>query len=72
MKASVALGAPRGQRARLDRRVTPASPERRASLAGEVYLDRADLRESRAARESEDRRASEDCEEKGAKTERTG
>lgn len=56
----------------MDRRVTPASPERRASLAGEVCLDRADLRESRAARESEDRRASEDCEEKGAKTERTG
>lgn len=56
----------------MGRRVTPASPERRASLAGEVYLDRADLRDSRDAWESEDRRASEVCEEKGAKTERTG
>lgn len=71
MKASVALGAPWGQRVCRGRRVFPGSQERRALLASVGLLDRVDLRGSRVVLGSEERRATEAAEETGAMGVRT-
>lgn len=60
----------RDKRVGLDRRASRASQERKESLVNEGLLDQVDLRASRAVLDPEDRRASEEVQATGAKTER--